>query len=311
MNRKEITEKIRSLSYSFGFCACGFSEAHELDRDKNELTDRIQKGFTAEMKYLENNLDKRSDPRLLIKNAKTIISVLLSYFPPDIKISSDYHVSAYAMGNDYHVIVEKLLEQFYEKIKEIIPDVKGRYFCDSAPVFEKAWAVKAGLGWIGKNTILINPDAGSFVFIGEIIIDRELEYDEPLEERCKNCNLCINSCPTSAIVKPYAINAKKCITYHTVENRKEEIPEELSVKFGNRIYACDTCQDVCPHNKSANKSLNKFFNPNEYVFWNNDKWEQINEKKFERVFSNTSIKRLGVKGIKRNIELIKDIPKRF
>lgn len=305
MNRKEITEEIRSIALETGFCACGFSQVKELSADKDVLINRINSGFTGEMKYLENNLEKRADPRILFENAKTVISVLLSYYPPAIEIPSDYHVSTYAWGNDYHQIIDSLLEKLLLKIKEIIPGVNGRTSCDSGPVFERAWAKNAGLGWIGKNAILINPKAGSYVFLGEIIIDVELEYDVPIKERCGTCTLCINACPTNAIVEPYKLDATKCITYHTVNKRSIEIPQDVVEKLDKKIYACDACQVVCPYNKKAESSLNKHFNLNQYVTWSNAEWESLTQEKFEEYFKNTSIYKLGVTGLKRNISLVK------
>lgn len=305
MKLKEITEQIRSLAIETGFSACGFSRAQELNVDKEILEQRIKKGYTAEMKYLEANLEKRADPRIQFENAKTVISVILSYSPQKITIPSSYHVSAYARGNDYHEIIDELLAKFLLKIKELIPDVNGKTSCDSGPVFERAWAKNGGTGWIGKNTVLIHPDAGSFVFIGEVIIDKELEYDTPIEEQCGTCTLCIDSCPTNALAEPYTLDATKCITYHTIERRIGDIPEEIADKLGNRIYACDTCQDVCPYNKSADTSLNHFFTNNKYVTWSNEEWENLNEEKFQENFTGTAIKRLGLSGLKRNIDLIK------
>jgi len=302
---KEITEKIRNSALEIGFCACGFSQVKELSDDKKALLQRINKGYTAEMKYLENNLEKRADPRLQFENAKTVISVLLSYYPQKITIPSSYHVSAYARGNDYHEIINSLLAELLIKIKEIIPGVNGRTSCDSGPVFERAWAKNAGIGWIGKNTVLINPDAGSFVFIGEVIIDKELVYDIPIEDQCGNCILCVDACPTNALVEPYTLDATKCITYHTIERRAGDIPENIAEKVGNRIYACDTCQDVCPYNKSVDGLINRFFTPNKYVLWTDKEWEGLDEEKFEESFKGTAIKRLGFTGLKRNINLIK------
>ncbi len=302
---KEVTEQIRNSALDLGFCACGFSQVKELSGDKNALLQRINKGYTAEMKYLENNLEKRADPRIQFENAKTVISVLLSYSPQKINIPSSYHVSAYARGNDYHEIINSLLAKLLIKIKEIIPGVNGHTSCDSCPVFERAWAKNGGTGWIGKNTVLINPDAGSFVFIGEVIIDKELEYDIPLEDQCGNCTLCIDSCPTKALVEPYALDAAKCITYHTIERRTGEIPDEIAEKSGNRIYACDTCQDVCPYNKGVDKTLNRYFTPNNYVTWSDNEWENLDEEMFEVHFKKTAIKRLGFTGLKRNIDLVK------
>jgi epoxyqueuosine reductase len=306
MKLKEITEKVRCLAIETGFCACGFSKAMELPADRDALLNRISNGYTAEMKYLENNLEKRADPRKLIEKAKTVISVMLSYYPSNIEIPSGYYVSAYARGNDYHEIIKSLLEKFLIRIKEIIPEVNGRTSCDSGPIFERAWAKNAGLGWIGKNAILINPEAGSFVFLGEVIIDKELVYDVPVEEQCGSCTLCMEACPTNALVAPYTLNATKCITYHTVEKRTIDIPQEVLEKLGKRVYACDVCQDVCPYNKSADKTLNKFFIPNTYVGWTNNEWETLDEEKFAKHFNNTSIKKIGIDGLRRNITWIKN-----
>ena len=305
MDLKGITERIRNIALELGFSACGFSEAKELLPDKIALLDRINKGFTANLKYMEADPDKRSDPRILFENAKSVISVLLSYYPHPVEINSDYHVSAYARGNDYHDIINELLKTFLHRINEIIPDVQGRASCDSGPIFERAWAKNAGLGWIGKNAILINPEIGSFVFLGEVIIDKELVYDNPVEEQCGSCRLCMDACPTNAIVEPYTLDATKCITYHTVEKRIGEVPQEIIEKLGNRLYGCDTCQDVCPYNKDIDFTTNKMFVPNEYVKWTNRDWENINEEIFETVFKKTSIKRLKYLGLKRNIDLIK------
>ena len=241
----------------------------------------------------------------MFEKAKTVVSVLINYHSSKVEIPSAYHVSKYAWANDYHEIINALLEQFLKKIKEVIPGVNGRTTCDSGPIFEKTWAKNAGLGWIGKNTLLINSELGSFVFLGEIIIDKELVYDKPIEEQCGNCTLCIDFCPTSAIVEPYILDATKCISYHTIENRKGEIPEEIIEKLDKKIYACDICQDVCPYNKELDFSLNRFFKPNEYVSWTNREWESLTEEKFNEVFKETSIKRLKFHGLKRNIDTVK------
>jgi epoxyqueuosine reductase len=305
MNKSELSEKIRQIAIELGFVACGFSKPIILTKDKEKLIDNIQRGFHAEMKYLENNIEKRADPELHLNDVKSVISVLLSYVPSDVNVNSDYHVSAYAVGNDYHKIMTSLLEKFVFRIKELVPDVMAKYYCDSSPIFERALAVKGGLGWIGKNALLINPKFGSFVFIGELLTDIEMEFDGSLEEQCGNCNLCIDACPTSAIIEPYTIDARKCITYHTVEKRPDSPSVELLANFGNHIYGCDACQTICPYNKGVDLTKNIFFHPNEYVFWNNEQWESVDEGTFSKVFAETAIKRIGLDGLKRNLSYIK------
>ena len=305
MFKKESTENIKNFALDLGFTNCGFSKAEELTKNKESLNNAINNGYTAEMAYLQNNLDKRANPTLLIENAKTVISVLLSYYPQQIENNSDYKISAYAHGNDYHEIMHELLNKLFEKVKEEIPNVNGRFFCDSGPVFERAWAEKSGLGWIGKNNLLINPTVGSFVIIGEIIIDHELEYDIPIEEQCGTCTLCINACPTNALT-PYSLNATKCISYATNSSKSENIADFFIGKIKNEIYGCDICQTVCPYNKEIDKIFNKFFNQNEYISWSNANWENLTEEKFSEVFEKTTIKSMGFKRLKRNIDFIKN-----
>ncbi len=278
MSKKEITENIKEFALKLGYTNCGFSKAEELTKNKESLINAINNGYTAEMAYLQNNLEKRANPTVLIENAKTVISVLLSYYPQQIENSSDYKISAYAHGNDYHEIMHELLNKLFEKIKEEIPAVNGRTFCDSGPVFERAWAEKSGLGWIGKNNLLINPTVGSFVIIGEIIIDHELEYDSPIEEQCGTCTLCINACPTHALT-PYSLNATKCISYATNSSKSENISDFFIGKIKNEIYGCDICQAICPYNKEINNSFNKFFNQNEYVNWEKKRLGKFNRRK--------------------------------
>jgi epoxyqueuosine reductase len=305
MNLKEITENIRKDALSLGFCACGFTKVELLSSDKKALEKSISKGYTAGMEYLKKNIDKRSNPTLYFEKAKTVISVLISYYPIPVEIPSSYVVSAYARGNDYHDIIKKLLILFLEKIKQYFPEVAAVTTCDSSPVFERAWARKAGLGWIGKNNLLINPKVGSYVFLGELIIDEELEYDSEINEKCGNCTFCIDSCPTSALVSPYVLDASRCITYYNAENRNEEMPDSIVKKTGNRLYACDVCQQVCPYNQKDNSALNFFFHPNKYVSWTNEQWENISEETFLQHFKQTSIMRLKYNGLMRNIKMMK------
>ena len=304
MSKKVITEIIKQHALNLGFTNCGFSKVIELKNNKESLVNAINNGYTAEMNYLQKNIEKRANPELLVENAKTVISVLLSYYPKQIENNSDYVISTYAYGNDYHVIMTHLLSNLFLKIKEEFAEVNGRVFCDSAPVFERAWAEQSGLGWIGKNNLLINPIVGSFIILGEIIIDQELEYDSLIEEQCGACTLCINSCPTNALMQ-YSLNATKCISYATNSSKSETIPDFFKGKLKNEIYGCDICQLICPYNKGVDENYNKFFIKNEYVKWNNNNWENLTEECFNKTFENTAIRNIGFKRLKRNIDFVK------
>ncbi len=305
MNLQEISLQIKKYALEIGFNDCGFAKVTELNFNKGKLIFAIDNGFTSELLFLNNNLEKRSNPSLLVDNAKTVISVIASYYQRDSQEKSKYKISKYAYSKDYHVIIKENLEKLFVKIKELMPDVNGRAFCDTAPIFEKEWAKCAGLGWIGKNNLLLNKKFGSFLFIGEIIIDKELFYDNSVDINCGNCNLCIDACPTNAL-KPYLLDVNKCISYLTIENKDDTIPNCFKEKIKNEIYGCDICQTVCPQNKKLNSESNHFFKPNEYVNWNDEIWENINEKQFNITFKNTAIGRIGLKKLKRNIEFVKN-----
>lgn len=303
MNLQEISLQIKKIAIEIGFNDCGFAKAEQLNFNKEKLIFAIENGFTSELSFLNNNIEKRSNPLLLLDNAKTIISVIASYYQVDSQQKSKYEISKYAYSNDYHAIIKANLERLFVKIKEIFPDVNGKVFCDTAPIFEKEWAKQAGLGWIGKNNLLINKKLGSFVFIGEIIIDKELLYDSVLDFNCGNCNLCVSACPTNAL-QPYLLNVNKCISFLTIENKSEIIPESFNKQIKNEVYGCDICQNVCPYNKNTNSESNKFFVKNEYANWNYEKWENLNELQFNKFFKQTAIKRIGLKKLKRNIEFV-------
>ncbi len=303
MNLQEISIQIKKTALEIGFNDCGFAKVEQLNFNKEKLIFAIENGFTSELSFLNNNIEKRSNPSLLLDNAKTVISVIASYAQVNNQQKSKYKISKYAFSNDYHFIVKTNLEKLFVKIKEIFPDVNGKVFCDTAPIFEKEWAKQAGLGWIGKNNLLINKKLGSFVFIGEIIIDKELFYDNPFNFNCGNCNLCVRACPTNAI-QPYLLNVNKCISFLTIENKSEIISEEFKKQIKNEIYGCDICQTVCPYNMNVDSVSNKFFAQNEYVNWNYEKWENLNELQFNKFFKQTAIKRIGLKKLKRNIEFV-------
>jgi len=299
----QISENIKKLSAEIGFSECGIAKSKELTFNKQKLISSLNNGLLADLRYLKEKIDTRSNPALLLNNAKSVIVCIISY--NNIKQqNSKYIISKYAYSNDYHVIIKNMLLKLAVQIKVLLPDMNYKIFCDSSPVFEKEWAKNAGLGFIGKNNLLINKKYGSFVFIGGIIIDKEIEPDNIVNLNCGNCNKCINACPTNAL-QPYLLNINKCISYLTIENKNDEIPNEFKGKFNN-IYGCDICQDVCPYNKNTIIENNKTFQVNPYMLWNNEQWENFSEENFNNYFKNSSIKRVGYKKLKRNINNAKN-----
>ncbi|MEY4594957.1 MAG: tRNA epoxyqueuosine(34) reductase QueG [Bacteroidota bacterium] len=260
------------------------------------------------MGYMERHFDERLDPRKLVDGARTVISLLYNYFPSE-KIVADGvpKISSYAYGEDYHFVVKDKLFELLSFIRENVGDVNGRAFVDSAPVLEKAWAAKSGLGWVGKNANLITRTHGSFLFVAELILDLELLPDGPLQDYCGTCTKCIDACPTEAIIKPRVVDGSKCISYFTIE-LKEEIPAEMAGKFGDWVFGCDVCQDVCPWNRFSKAHQQPRFTPkSEWTSWTNDQWEEITEDVFRSIFKDSPLKRTGYKGFKRNLEFRKRI----
>ena len=258
------------------------------------------------MSYMENHFDKRLDPRLLVPGAKSVVSLLLNYFPSEEqKDKSAPKISKYAYGKDYHDVIKEKLNLLLEFIKQNIGEVDGRAFVDSAPVLDKAWAKKSGLGWIGKNSNLINKSSGSFYFIAELIIDLDLEYDGPIKDYCGTCTKCIDACPTDAIIAPYVVDGSKCISYFTIE-LKENIPNEVKGKFDNWSFGCDVCQDVCPWNSFSKPHAEPHFQANtELLGMKRDDWYELTEETFKRVFKGSAVKRTKFSGLTRNLEFIK------
>ena len=257
------------------------------------------------MTYMENNFDKRLNPTLLVDDAKSVVSLLLNYYPLEIQNPDSYKISKYAYGQDYHFVIKEKLKEFLSSIQSSIGEVSGRAFVDSSPVLEKAWAAKSGIGWIGKNSNLITQKVGSFYFIAELIIDLELEYDNATTDHCGTCTACIDACPTEAIVAPYIVDGSKCISYFTIE-LKENIPAEMKGKFDDWAFGCDICQDVCPWNKFSKAHKEPLFNPNPDLLSISKKdWEEITEETFKVVFKNSAIKRTKFEGLKRNINFLK------
>ena len=285
--------------------SCGISKAGFLEQEAPRLENWLNKNQHGQMSYMENNFDKRLNPTLLVDGAKSVVSLLLNYYPSEIQNQDSYKISKYAYGQDYHSVIKEKLKVLLFSIQENIGAVDGRAFVDSAPILDKAWAAKSGLGWIGKNSNLLTQQVGSFYFIAELIIDLELEYDHATTDHCGTCTACIDSCPTEAIVAPYIVDGSKCISYFTIE-LKDNIPGEMKGKFDDWAFGCDICQDVCPWNKFSKPHSEPLFNPNpEILSMTKKDWEEITEETFKTVFKNSAVKRTKFEGLKRNINFIK------
>ena len=305
MNSTQHTYLIKSLAHEFGFTYCGISKAEFLKDEAPQLEAWLKRGYQGKMSYLENYFDKRLDPTLLVPGAKSVISLLYNYFPEkDLASESDLKVAKYAYGEDYHVVVKDKLKILFERLQEKVGDIEGRVFVDSAPVMERAWAKKSGLGWVGKNSLLLNKNSGSFYFLAEIILDLELEYDGPVKDYCGTCTACMDACPTDAIAEPYVVDGSKCISYFTIE-LKEEIPTAVKGKFENWIFGCDICQDVCPWNRFSKPHQEARFNssPELNSMTAND-WKEITDDVFQKIFKNSPVKRTKFEGLKRNIRFV-------
>ncbi len=303
---KEISLSIRNEALRLGFSACGFAEAAPLTKDAEKLHHWLDNGYHGSMKYMENHFEKRSDPTLLVDGARSVISLLLNYFTPQKQQDPDAPIlSKYAYGTDYHFVMKDKMKSLLAFINTQFGPVSGRVFVDSAPVLDRAWARKAGLGWIGKNSNLINRNLGSFFFIGEIILDLELDYNKvPESDFCGACSMCIDSCPTDAILPDRTIDSNRCISFLTIENRGD-IPTGFKAKMQHRVFGCDICQDVCPWNRKAPTHEVKEFNPPERLMEMTRKdWESMDVKEFRTLFKNSAVKRAGFKGLRRNIDFL-------
>nr|WP_264543702.1 tRNA epoxyqueuosine(34) reductase QueG [Flavobacterium sp. N1846] len=305
MNTKEkYSQMIKSEALRLGFLSCGISKAGFLEDEAPRLENWLNKNMHGQMSYMENHFDKRLDPTLLVDDAKSVVSLLLSYYPSEIQNQESYKISKYAYGQDYHFVIKDKLKDLLRFIQTEIGEVNGRVFVDSAPVLDKAWAAKSGLGWIGKNSNLITKQVGSFYFIAELIIDIELEYDYATTDHCGSCTACLDACPTQAIVAPYVVDGSKCISYFTIE-LKEQIPYEMKGKFDDWMFGCDVCQDVCPWNRFSKPHQEPLFNPNsEILSYSKKDWEEITDDVFKKIFKNSAVKRTKLEGLKRNIEFL-------
>ena len=298
-----ITQKARDL----GFFHIGFSKAEFLEEEAPRLEQWLSKNYHGEMSYMANHFDKRLDPRLLVDDAKTVISLLFNYYTDQKQKDPEApKISQYAYGEDYHHVIKDKLKELIAFIQEEIGEVNGRGFVDSAPVMDKAWAKKAGLGWIGKNANLITREQGSFFFIADLIIDLELEADGPITDYCGTCTRCIDACPTDAIIQPYVVDGSKCISYLTIELKDELLPKEFAGKMDNWMFGCDVCQDVCPWNKFGKINNEKRFQPSAQLLdLNQNDWEDLEQETFQALFKNSAVKRTKFEGLKRNISFLK------
>jgi epoxyqueuosine reductase len=299
-----IAQQIKEEAYRLGFEHVGFSKANFLEEEAPRLEQWLANNYHGKMAYMENWFDKRLDPRLLVDDAKTVISLLLNYYPHQMQNTEAPQISKYAYGRDYHFVIKEKLKELLHFIQENVGDVNGRAFVDSAPVLDRAWAKKSGLGWIGKNGNLINTKSGSFYFIAELIIDLDLPTDAPIRDYCGTCTRCIDACPTEAIIAPKIVDGSKCISYFTIE-LKEQIPSSYKGNFDNWAFGCDTCQDVCPWNRFSKPTNEKDFMPHDNrLSWNHEEWEEITEEVFKKVFKESPLSRAGYQKVKDNLKIL-------
>ncbi|WP_291966681.1 tRNA epoxyqueuosine(34) reductase QueG [Maribacter sp.] len=300
------TNSIKTEAKRLGFLSCGVSKADFLEEEAPRLERWLNNNMNGEMSYMANHFDKRLDPRKLVEGSKSVISLLLNYYPKETQDEDSYKISKYAYGHDYHHVIKTKLRQLQEFITDEIGEVNGRAFVDSAPVLDKAWAAKSGLGWIGKHSNLLTQRVGSFYFIAELIVDLELEYDHAVTDHCGTCTACIDACPTQAIAEPYVVDGSKCVSYFTIE-LKNELPNEMKGSFDDWMFGCDVCQDVCPWNRFSKPHNEPLFNPNpELLSMTRKDWEEITEDVFRKVFQKSAVKRTKYDGLKRNIDFLKE-----
>jgi epoxyqueuosine reductase len=299
------TAIVKQMAAELGFQFCGISKAGFLENDAKKLELWLKNGFHGEMKYMENHFDKRLDPTLLVEGSKSVVSLLLNYSPSQKQNPDSFKISKYAYGQDYHLVIKEKLKCFYQKIQEEIGEVNGRFFVDSAPVMDKVWAQKSGLGWMGKNGNIIHPKRGSFFFIAELILDLQLEADGPIKDFCGTCTKCMDACPTDALNQAYVVDGSKCISYLTIE-LKVAIPYEFKGKMNDWIFGCDVCQDVCPWNRFSLVHSESSFQANEQLLaFSKADWEDISEEIFKETFKKSAVKRAKFEGLMRNINFLK------
>ena len=305
--KERNTQLIKDKAKKLGFFFCGVSKADFLQEEAPRLEKWLSDARNGKMDYMANHFDMRLDPRLLVDDAKSVVSLLLNYYPSEIQEDTESpKISKYAYGEDYHFVIKDKLKDLFNFIQDEIGEVGGRVFVDSAPVMDKAWAKKSGLGWIGKNSNLIHPKHGSFFFIAELILDIVLVPDGPIKDYCGTCTRCIDACPTDAIVEPYVVDGSKCISYLTIELKDQLLPSEMNGKMDNWMFGCDICQDVCPWNRFSKPTSEIKFNPHENLLkMSKADWTDLTEDIFKELFKNSAVKRTKFDGLKRNIDFLK------
>jgi epoxyqueuosine reductase len=305
MKSNNYKQLLKTKATELGFFYCGISKADFLEEEAPRLEKWLNLNYQGKMSYMANYFDKRLDPRLLVDDAKTVVSLLLNYYPEEIQNAESPKISKYAYGEDYHTIIKDKLKELIQYLKENIGEINGRAFVDSAPVMDKVWANKSGLGWIGKNSNLIHPKEGSFFFIAELILDIEIEPDGPMKDYCGTCTRCIDACPTGAIVQPYVVDGSKCISYLTIELKDELLPNEFKGKMDNWMFGCDICQDVCPWNRFSKITQEQRFKPNPLLLeLKSNDWKELNEEAFNQLFKHSAVKRTKFTGLQRNIKFL-------
>lgn len=296
---------VKKFAAEFGFGNCRIAKATELTSEAKYLEKWLRDQRNGHMDYLENHFDKRIDPRVLLPGAKSVIVLSMNYYPQEQQISNAPRLSKYAYGKDYHKLIRRRLKRYLEVLQDEFGEVQGRGFVDSAPILEKAWATRSGLGWMGKHTNVITKSQGSFYFLAVLIVDIELGEDDPTTDHCGDCTACIDACPTNAIMEPYELDASKCISYFTIELKEKSIPSEYKGQFNDWMFGCDICQDVCPWNRFSKPHEEPWFEPKEGILnmqW--EEWESLNEDQFNRLFEGSAVRRTKYKGLMRNITFL-------
>ena len=307
MNKEKYTHLVRQKASDLGFQNIGFAQAGFLENEAPRLEAWLNKGYHGKMSYMENHFDKRLDPTLLVPGAKTVISLSYNYYPEQQQSDNTYKIAKYAYGKDYHFILKDKLRELLQYIESLVGEVQGRVFTDSAPILEQAWARRAGIGWEGRHSLVIQKNKGSFFFLAEIILDVDFEHDTPFQtDHCGTCTKCMDACPTEAILSDKMINASKCISYLTIELR-DELPADMRGKFQDWMFGCDICQDVCPWNKFSLPHQEPFFSPHpDLLLMTRQDWEEITEAVFRDIFKKSAVKRTKYSGLKRNIDFIRN-----
>jgi epoxyqueuosine reductase len=305
-NIVENTRLVKDFAHANGFDYCGIAKAQTLDEDARRLENWLKQGYHGKMQYMENYFDLRIDPSKLVPGARSVITLLKNYYPSQ-QLHSDYKISKYAYGKDYHYVIKDDMKNMVSQLQEKIGAFNGRGFVDSAPVLERSWATRSGLGWIGRNGNMITKQSGSFFFIATFITDLELQYDDPFaKDFCGSCRKCIEACPTDAIMDNKVINGSKCISYFTIELKDEIIPSEMKGRFSNWMFGCDICQDVCPWNRFSTPNKEEAFQPSaEMLNLTTREWEELSEDMFRKLFKQSPLSRSKYKGIQRNIQFLK------